>query len=73
MKYLNSAPFSSPPANNAYRENYPFGPSKFERELAEEKALKQIPRNEGRRRCLVCNGSWQYSACCACGGSGWED
>jgi hypothetical protein len=38
MKYLQSTPFSSPPANDAYKANYPFGPTKFERELAEEKA-----------------------------------
>ena len=42
MKYLNSTPFSSKPATNDYRKNYPFGPSKFERELAEEKKKRQI-------------------------------
>ena len=40
MKYLQSTPFSSPPANDAFKKNYPFGPTKFERELAAEKAHK---------------------------------
>ena len=38
MRYLNSAPFSCSPATKAFTKNYPFGLSKFERELAQEKA-----------------------------------
>jgi hypothetical protein len=45
MRYLSSAPFSSPPASDAFKKNYPFGPTKFERELAEEKAHNQLPKS----------------------------
>ena len=44
MKYLSSSPFASKPATDDYRKNYPFGPSKFERELAEEKLAELINR-----------------------------
>jgi hypothetical protein len=47
MKYLSSSPFSSPPTSDDYRKNYPFGPSKFERELAEEKKTEEFSNAHG--------------------------
>jgi hypothetical protein len=54
MKYLESTPFSSRPSSATYRNNYPFGPTKFERELAEERSHKELPKSfaELRQICV---------------------
>jgi hypothetical protein len=48
MKYLNNAPFSSQPATENYRNNYPFR-DKFAEALAAEMAAEQAIF------CFVCN------------------
>ena len=71
MKYLSNVPFSSQPANEAYRQNYPFGPTKFERELAEEKNAGATPLAETGWVCWC--GIWnplkpgeKTGICCKC-------
>jgi hypothetical protein len=63
MKYLNSAPFSSQPATENYRNNYPFR-DKFAEALAAEKANEAL--------CPACHHkAHPEGACTACrGGKG---
>jgi hypothetical protein len=65
MRYLQSTPFSSPPANDAYKKNYPFAPTKFERELAEEKAQVADPRIScGKCHALFFNDGYTWCPSC---------
>jgi hypothetical protein len=56
MKYLNNTPFSSQPATENYRNNYPFR-DKFAEALAAEKKAQQCRRVAWRCNC----GTWNES------------